>query len=138
MYKAEQQYLQVGPIYRWQWITQGRGPFESFQDVLHVDVYGVISSYKRWHLYRTMECVKSHLLLIVVVNFLKEGRKERKLYRTLFTCMFRRVIHIEPPIFLSTECFLMRLRRFNGQRGNVRLFRSDSGTTFVGASVELT
>ena len=68
----------------------------------------------------------------------KEGRKELKRYGTLFTCLSSRAIHIEVANSLSTDCFLMCLRKFIGQRGNVRLIRSDNGINFVGASAELT
>ena len=63
---------------------------------------------------------------------------ELKRYRTLFTCLSSQTIHIEAANSLSTYCFLMCLRRFIGQRENVRLIRSDNGTNFVGASAELT
>ena len=53
-------------------------------------------------------------------------------------CLSSQTIHIEAANSLSTYCFLMCLRRFIGQRENVRLIRSDNGTNFVGASAELT
>ena len=68
----------------------------------------------------------------------EEGRKELKRYGTLCTCLSSRAIHIEATNSLSTDCFLMRLQRFTGRRGNVRLIRSDNGTNFVGTSAELT
>ena len=68
----------------------------------------------------------------------KEGRKELKRYGTLFTCLSSRAIHFEAANSLSTGCFLKCLRRFIGQRENVRLIRSDNGKNFVGASAELT
>ena len=63
---------------------------------------------------------------------------ELKRYRTLFTCLSSQTTHIEAANSLSTYCFLMCLRRFIGQRGNVRLIRSDNRTNFVWASAELT
>ena len=37
---------------------------------------------------------------------------------------------------LSTDSFIMSLRRFVGCRGNVRMVRSDNCSNFVGASAE--
>ena len=60
-----------------------------------------------------------------------------KRYGTLFTCLSSRAVHIEKSNSLSTDSFILCLRRFIGRRGNVRLIRSDNGSNFVGASAEL-
>ena len=67
----------------------------------------------------------------------KEGRKERKRYGALFTCLVSRAVHIEVANSLETDCFLDVLRRFIGRRGPVREIRCDNGTNFVGAKREL-
>ena len=69
--------------------------------------------------------------------FVKEGRKEMKRYGTLFTCLSSRAVHINKSNSLSTDSFILCLRRFIGRRGNVRPIRSDNGSNFVGASAEL-
>ena len=61
-----------------------------------------------------------------------------KRYGALYTCLSSRAIHIEVVYFLSTDSFIMSLRRFVGRRGNVRMIRSDNGLNHVGASTELT
>ena len=109
----------------------------SFQDVLHVNALGIISSYKRWLLYQGIGCVKCGVDLFGPF-VVKEGHKELKRYGTLFTCLSSWPIYIEAANSLSTDCFLMCLWRFIDWRGNVRLIRSDSGTNFVGALAELT
>ena len=38
---------------------------------------------------------------------------------------------------MSTDSFIMSLRKFVGHRGNVRMIRSDNGSNLVGASAEL-
>ena len=48
-----------------------------------------------------------------------------------------RAIHIEGVHSLSTDSFILSLRRFIGQRGIVRMIGSDNGTNFIGASAEL-
>ena len=64
----------------------------------------------------------------------KEGHKERKRYGALFTCLSSRAIHIETVTSLTTDSFILCLRRFISHRGNIRLLRSDNGSNFVGAS----
>ena len=52
---------------------------------------------------------------------LKDGRKEVKKYDDLYTCLFSRAIHIEVVHLLSTDSFILSLRRFIGRRGIVRM-----------------
>ena len=67
----------------------------------------------------------------------KDGRKEVKRYRALFTCMASRVIHIEVPHSMETDSFIQALHRFICCRGAVRELCSDRGTNFIGAENEL-
>ena len=67
----------------------------------------------------------------------KGGRKEAKRYGALYTCLSSRAILIEVVYSLSTDSFIMSLRRFVGCRGNVRIIRSGNGSKFVWASAEL-
>ena len=48
-----------------------------------------------------------------------------------------RAIHLELAGDLSTDVFIMVLRRFRSRRGHVKIIRSDNGTNFVGAVTEL-
>lgn len=68
--------------------------------------------------------------------YVKDGRKELKRYRLLFSCMCSRAIHIEVLDDLSTDAFLSALRCFIAIRGNVSHLQSDQGTNFVGARNE--
>ena len=67
----------------------------------------------------------------------KDGKKEVKRYGALYICLSSRAIHIEVLYSLSTDSFIMSLRRFVRCRGNVRMIRSDNGSNLVGASVEM-
>ena len=67
----------------------------------------------------------------------KNGRKERKRYGALFTCLLSRAFHIEVIHSMTTDFFIMCLRRFIGRRGYVWMIRTNNGTNFVGASAEL-
>ena len=60
-----------------------------------------------------------------------------KRYGAMFTCMSVRAMHLELASDLSTDAFIMALRRFHSRRGHVRIIRSDNGTNFVGAITEL-
>ena len=66
----------------------------------------------------------------------KEGSKELKRYRALFSCFSSRVFHIETVAPLNIDSFILFLHRFIGRRGNIRLLRSDNGSNFVRASSE--
>ena len=68
---------------------------------------------------------------------IKEGRKELKRYRALFTCLSSRAVHIECTCSPETDSFIQALHRFVAQRGNIRVLCGDSGSNFVGAQKEL-
>ena len=55
----------------------------------------------------------------------------------MFTCLYSRSIHIEVCTDLSSDSFILALRRFVSIRGPVSSIRCDQGTNFVGASNEL-
>lgn len=55
-----------------------------------------------------------------------------KCWIVLFTCAVYRAVHLELIKSLSTEAFIMSLRRFIARRGRSDLLMSDNGTNFVG------
>ena len=75
--------------------------------------------------------------------FVKFSRKTRsnqaisKRYGAIFTCLASRALHIELAGDLSTDSFILALRRFTARRGNPQTITSDNGTNFVGAQREL-
>lgn len=66
----------------------------------------------------------------------KRGRVVKKRWGCLFTSLTTRAVHLELAGDLSTDSFIMALRRFRGRRGNPKTIRSDNGTNFVGARKE--
>ena len=60
-----------------------------------------------------------------------------KRYGVIFTCLTIRAAHIELAGDLSTDSFILALKRLNARRGNVQIIRWDNGTNFVGAEKEL-
>lgn len=70
--------------------------------------------------------------------FIKFGRRAKsKGYGAIFTCMTTRSVHLELATDLTTDTFLMALRRFVSIYGQPKKMRSDNGKNFVGAAAEL-
>ena len=65
---------------------------------------------------------------------MKDGWKDVKRCGALYTCLSSMVIHIEVVYSLSTDSFIMALRRLVGGKGNLRMIRSDNGSNLFGAS----
>ena len=60
-----------------------------------------------------------------------------KQYGTIFSCLTTRATHIELVGDLSTDKFILALRRFICRRGQTFRINSDNGKNFVGAQREL-
>lgn len=73
----------------------------------------------------------------VVARKTRGGHANSKRWAVIFTCLVTRAIHIEVVDEMSSSAFINALRRFIAIRGNVRIFRSDRGTNFVGATDDL-
>ena len=67
---------------------------------------------------------------------IKLRRSIVKRYNCVFTCLYSRAIHIEVCTDLSSDSFILALRRFVLIRGPVSSIRCDQGTNFIGASNE--
>ncbi|GBM86654.1 hypothetical protein AVEN_71851-1 [Araneus ventricosus] len=65
--------------------------------------------------------------------FLRDGTKS---WIVLFTCAVFRAVHLELLTSLSTENFILALRRFISRRGRPSTIYSDNGTNLVGTSNE--
>ena len=60
--------------------------------------------------------------LIILQQSKKTGTnlRESKCYGVVFTCLITRVVHLEVAGNLSTESFILALRRFIARRGQTR------------------
>lgn len=61
----------------------------------------------------------------------------QKCYVSLFVCLTTKAIHLELVPNLSTEAFILALRRFIARRGMPDHMYSDQGSNFIGAANEL-
>ncbi|XP_030757297.1 uncharacterized protein LOC115883123 [Sitophilus oryzae] len=70
--------------------------------------------------------------------FVKQARLRKstttKAYIALFVCMTTKAIHIELVSELSTQAFLLTLKRFIARRGNPISIHSDNATNFQGSN----
>ncbi|XP_069114405.1 uncharacterized protein [Argopecten irradians] len=73
----------------------------------------------------------------VVSRRTRGGQANSKRWGVLFTCLTSRAVHIEAVEELSSSSFINALRRFLSIRGTVKIFRSDRGTNFIGATDDL-
>lgn len=60
-----------------------------------------------------------------------------KAYIAIFVCMITKCVHIELVSGLSTECFLLTLKRFIARRGNPAIIYSDNAKNFLGSRNKL-
>ncbi|GFY76172.1 integrase catalytic domain-containing protein [Trichonephila inaurata madagascariensis] len=85
---------------------------------------------------RVTDCVTFEVVGIDLAGllFLKTGEK---VWIILFTCVVYRALHFELVNALSSDAFLLALRRFIARRGRPRLIYCDNGTNFQGAFYDL-
>ena len=70
--------------------------------------------------------------------YLKFGRKQRiKSYGIVFTCLTTRVVNLDLATNLSTDNFLLALKRLISLYGKPKKIHSDNGSNFRGASREI-
>ena len=70
----------------------------------------------------------------VVSRKTRSSQASSKRWAVLFTCLSIRAVHIEVIDEMSSSAFINALRRLIAIRGRVKVFRSDRGTNFVGAT----
>ena len=76
-------------------------------------------------------------ILVKASRGTKSNLAKAKRYGVIFNCMTVRAIHLELASGLSTDAFIMAIRRFHSRREHVKIRRSDNSTSFVGAVTEL-
>ncbi|CAK1588212.1 unnamed protein product [Parnassius mnemosyne] len=75
---------------------------------------------------------------ILIADRKGRGCRLQKAYICVFICFAVKAVHLELVTDLTKEAFLAALNRFISRRGKPQNMYSDNGTTFVGASNELT
>lgn len=71
-----------------------------------------------------------------ILNRRGRGAKLNKVYLCLFVCFATRALHLELVTSLSSECYILALKRFMSRRGKPLQIFSDNGRNFVGAEKE--
>ena len=76
----------------------------------------------------------------IIIKLNKRTRSTQptaKRYGVLFTCLTTHGVHLELATDMTTDAFILALRRFIARRGHVKILRSDNGSNFIGAEKEL-
>ncbi|XP_062619290.1 uncharacterized protein LOC134280860 [Saccostrea cucullata] len=74
---------------------------------------------------------------MIVSRKTRGGMAHSKRWALLFTCLVTRAVHIEVVEDMSSSSVINAVRRLVALRGEVKEFRSDRGTNFVGAADEM-
>ncbi|CAH2096333.1 unnamed protein product [Euphydryas editha] len=74
---------------------------------------------------------------IMIMNRKGRGARQIKSYICLFVCFITKAVHIELVTSLSTDDYILALKRFIGRRGKPVAIYSDNGRNFVGAEKEI-
>lgn len=74
---------------------------------------------------------------IMILNRRGRGARLVKGYICLFICFLTKAVHLELVTSLSTEDYILALKRFISRRGKPNTIYSDNGKNFVGAAKEL-
>lgn len=72
-----------------------------------------------------------------VLNRKGRGSRVTKCYLCIFVCLRYKCVHLEAVSDLSTDAFILTLRRFISRRGKPAEIFSDNGRNFVGAAKEI-
>ncbi|GBM13377.1 hypothetical protein AVEN_45202-1 [Araneus ventricosus] len=59
-------------------------------------------------------------------------KENKKVWILIITCAVYRAVHLELLMSLSTDNFILALRRFIARRGRPSIIYSDNGTNFIG------
>ena len=67
----------------------------------------------------------------------RQKQSQGKRYAMIFNCLALQAVHLEISHSLDIDSFILALRCFLAQRGQVKEVHSDNGTNFVGGGKEL-
>ncbi|KAL0821094.1 hypothetical protein ABMA28_005724 [Loxostege sticticalis] len=83
-----------------------------------------------------MHCGVDYAGPMFILNRKGRGASVTKCYVCLFVCFVTRAIHLEVASDLSSDAYLLALKRFISRRGKPIEIVSDNGTNFVGVANE--
>jgi hypothetical protein len=82
--------------------------------------------------YPFLRCAVDYAGPLFILNLKGRGSKLVKSYICLFICLVTRAVHLELLSDLSTDAYLLALKRFISRRGKPAEIMSDNGKNFVG------
>ncbi|XP_028167729.1 uncharacterized protein LOC114358059 [Ostrinia furnacalis] len=85
-----------------------------------------------------MRCGVDYAGPMFILNRKGRGSRVTKCYICLFVCLVTRAMHLELVTDLSTDAYLLALKRFISRRGKPNEIFSDNGKNFVGLANEFT
>nr|XP_049704680.1 uncharacterized protein LOC126056266 [Helicoverpa armigera] len=88
--------------------------------------------------YPFMICGVDYAGPMFILNRKGRGAKLEKCYICLFVCFSTRAVHLELVTSLTTEAYMLALKRFISRRGKPSEIFSDNGKNFIGAMKEFT
>ena len=74
---------------------------------------------------------------VTLTRKIRSNEATHKRYGTWFTCLTKRAVHLELASDLSTDIFILALRRFIARCGKPKEILSDNVTNFIDADREL-
>lgn len=86
--------------------------------------------------YPFIRCGVDYAGPLFILNRKGRGAKLEKCYVCLFVCFVTRAVHLELVTSLTSQAYLLALKRFISRRGKPDVIYSDNGRTFVGAAKE--
>lgn len=110
----------------------------SYENYYNSTNYGDLPNERLQPGFPFLQCGVDYAGPLYILNRKGRGAKLEKCYLCLFVCFAIKALHLELVTELSSEGFILALKRFISRRGKPFQIFSDNGRNFVGAAREFT